>query len=194
MIDEKLKPQFRPKLKRPSLMDEIFRTIIFVIVVTVLFDMAIPRSLVDGSSMLPTFVDGERLIVSRVNYMVTTPQRGDVIVFNTVSAGESDIMLIKRVIGEPGDTIEWRDHQLYVNGQWVEEDYIRETCTSCPNETWVLASDEYFVMGDNRNHSRDSRSFGPVPIDHVVGRVIFRYWPLPRLGVIEGLAYDGVDS
>lgn len=194
MIDEKLKPQFRPKLKRPGFIDEVFRTIIFVIVVTVLFDMAIPRSLVDGSSMLPTFVDGERLIVSRVHYMVTTPQRGDVIVFNTVSSGESDIMLIKRVIGEPGDTVEWRDHQLYLNGQWVAEGYIRETCTSCPDETWVLAVDEYFVMGDNRNHSRDSRAFGSVPVDHIVGRVVFRYWPLPRLGIIDGLAYEGVDS
>jgi signal peptidase I len=192
MIDAAPKPKVRPTLQRPGWLDEIVRTIIFVVVVTVLFDMAIPRSLVDGSSMMPTFVDGERLIVSRVHYLLTRPNRGDIVVFNSLEG--DDIMLIKRVIGEPGDTVEWRDHQLYLNEHLVEEDYINEPCTSCPNETWVLAADEYFAMGDNRNHSRDSRVFGPVPISHIVGRVVFRYWPLPRIGLINGLAYEGVDS
>jgi signal peptidase I len=195
MIDAALKPKVRPTLQRPGWLDEIVRTIIFVVVVTVLFDMAIPRSLVDGSSMMPTFVDGERLIVSRVHYLLTRPNRGDIVVFNSLEGDE--IMLIKRVIGEPGDVVEWRDHQLYLNEHLVEEDYINEPCTSCPNETWILEADEYFVMGDNRNHSRDSRVFGPVPIDHIVGRVVFRYWPMYpkfRVGIIGGLAYEGVDS
>jgi signal peptidase I len=194
MIDAALKPKVRPTLQRPGWLDEIVRTIIFVVVVTVLFDMAIPRSLVDGSSMMPTFVDGERLIVSRVHYLLTRPNRGDIVVFNSLEGDE--IMLIKRVIGEPGDVVEWRDHQLYLNEHLVEEDYINEPCT-CPNETWILEADEYFVMGDNRNHSRDSRVFGPVPIDHIVGRVVFRYWPMYpkfRVGIIGGLAYEGVDS
>ena len=194
MIDAKIKPHVRPTLRRPGLVDEIVRTIIFVIVVTVLFDMAIPRSLVDGSSMQPTFVDGERLIVSRINYLIARPHRGDVIVFNSLNPGEPEIMLIKRVIGEPGDTVEWRNHQLYLNGHLIEEDYINEPCTSCSDEVWELQTDQYFVMGDNRNHSRDSRSFGPVPIDHIVGRVVFRYWPIPRIGVVKGLAYEGVDN
>ena len=195
MIDAKPKPQVRPSLRRPGIIDEIIRTIIFVIVVTVLFDMAIPRSLVDGSSMNPTFHDEERLIVSRVHYLVAQPHRGDVVVFNSLSAVEPDIMLIKRVIGEPGDTIEWRDQQLYINDVFIDEDYIREQCgaSRCPDETWTLGNDEYFVMGDNRNASRDSRSFGPVPIDHIVGRVVFRYWPLRQVGIVNGLTYDGVD-
>jgi signal peptidase I len=192
MIDAAPKPQVRPKLKRPGFIDEVIRTIIFVVVVTVLFDMAIPRSLVDGSSMLPTFVDGERLIVSRVHYLLTRPQRGDIVVFNSMD--NDNIMLIKRVIGEPGDMVEWRDHQLYLNGHFVQEDYINEPCTSCPDETWILEANQYFVMGDNRNHSRDSRSFGPVPIGHIVGRVVFRYWPLLRIGTINALTYEGVDS
>ena len=194
MIEVKTKPQFRPKLRRPGFLDEIFRTIIFVIVVTVLFDMAIPRSLVDGRSMQPTFDDGERLIVSRVHYLLMRPHRGDVIVFNSLSPREPDIMLIKRVIGEPGDTVEWRDQQLYVNNVPIEEEYLGEPCnlSHCPDETWQLGPNEYFVMGDNRNASRDSRSFGPVPINHIVGRVVFRYWPLPRIGAVKALEYEGV--
>jgi signal peptidase I len=201
MIDAKIKPQVRPKLRRPGLIDEIIRTVIFVVVVTVLFDMAIPRSLVEGNSMQPTFEGDpqsgqwrDRLIVSRIHYLVSRPHRGDIIVFNSLDTSDPDTMLIKRVIGEPGDTVEWRDHQLYINGVLVEEDYINEPCTSCDNKTLELQPDEYFVMGDNRNHSRDSRAFGPVPIDHIVGRVIFRYWPLPRIGIIQGLAYEGVDD
>lgn len=181
-----LKPQYKPRLRLPSFADELLRTIIFVVIVTVLFDMAIPRSLVDGRSMEPTFEDGQRLIVSRLHYLFTLPQRGDVIVFNSVQASEGDIMLIKRVIGVPGDIIEFRDQELYVNGERVDEQYIKEACTDyrCPDETWELGENEYFVMGDNRNNSQDSRRFGTVPLEHIVGRVVFRYWPIERIGLV----------
>lgn len=202
-VKPQVRPMHRPQLKAPTWQGEAFRTIIFVIVVTVLFDMAIPRSLVDGRSMQPTFEDGERLIVSRVHYLLSWPQRGDVIVFNSLE--EPDIMLIKRVIGEPGDLVEFRNQevtigdaverrqQVFVNGHVLEEDYIKESCTHCQDESWQLGPEEFFVMGDNRNNSKDSRSFGPVSIHNVVGRVIFRYWPLPRIGVVQALDYEGVE-
>lgn len=184
-------PSVHPNLKRPGFLDELVRTVIFVVVVTVLFDMAIPRSLVDGRSMQPTFQDGERLIVSRAHYLVLRPQRGDVVVFNSLDAiNEPRTMLIKRVLGMPGDTIEFRDQQLFINDTFVPEPYIQEACRSCPNEMWQLGADEYFVMGDNRNHSRDSRAFGPVPLDNIVGHVVFRYWPLPRVGIVGERDYD----
>ena len=188
---DKHKPQFRPKLRLPGFFDELVRTIIFVVIVTVLFDMAIPRSLVDGRSMQPTFEDAERLIVSRLHYLVTPPERGDIIVFNSVDAYDPDVMLIKRVIGLPGDHIEFHERQLYVNDVLVDEPYIKEACNSrCSDDEWFLGTDEYFVMGDNRNNSSDSRRFGAVPISHIVGRVVFRYWPMNRVGLIKHQNYS----
>lgn len=185
------KPTVRPTLHRPGFINETLRTLLFVFVVTVLFDMAIPRSLVDGRSMQPTFVDGERLIVSRLNYMFELPERGDIVVFNSMNPAEVGVMLIKRVIGIPGDTIEFRDQQLFINGVLVNEPYIQEVCSrsSCRDNTWQLGDDEYFAMGDNRNASHDSRAFGVVPISHIVGRVIFRYWPINRIGPINHFDY-----
>lgn len=187
----KPKPEVKPRLKLPSFLDEVLRTILFVIVVTVLFDMAIPRSLVDGRSMAPTFEDRERLIVSRIDYLAIEPRRGDVVVFNSLEDPNNEEMLIKRVIGLPGDIVEFRNQAVFVNGKPLNEPYIAEACTrNCADETWQIKEDEYFVMGDNRNHSRDSRSFGVVPIDHIVGHVVFRYWPLPRIGLIGSRSYD----
>jgi signal peptidase I len=191
--EQRRTPDARPDLKRPGFLDEIIRTLILVIVVTVLFDMAIPRSLVDGQSMRPTFEDSERLIVSRVHYLLAPPNRGDVIVLNSLDeVREPNVMLIKRVLGLPGDTVRFRNQQLYINGEPVEEPYINDgVCRySCPDREWLLEPDEYFVMGDNRDHSNDSRSFGPVPIDHIVGHVIFRYWPPRRIGIVGEREYN----
>lgn len=182
-------PAQRPRLRRPGFISEIIQTIIFIVAATVLFDMAIPRSLVDGSSMEPTFQDGNRLIVSRLHYLAGGTQRGDIIVFNSLEAPpEQGVMLIKRVIGLPGETVTMRDGQVSIDGNLLVEEYIREACLEyrCPDQEWVLADDEYFVMGDNRNHSRDSRRFGPVAYDKIVGMVVFRYFPLNELGIIDG--------
>ena len=94
----------RPRLGTPGFVVEIVSTVVFVIAVTVLFDLAIPRSLVDGHSMEPTFYQDDRLVVSRVHYLMGEPQRGDIVVFNSLVPSEADlgIMLIKRVIGLPG--------------------------------------------------------------------------------------------
>lgn len=180
-------PRRKPRLHVRGFLGETLRTVIFVIVVTVLFDLAIPRSLVEGRSMVPTFHDGDRLIVSRVHYLFDKPDHNDFIVFNSMSPNEPNTMIIKRVIGVPGDTIELRDQRVYLNGQEIEEDYINEACATynCPDERVELGEDEYFVMGDNRNHSYDSRDYGAVTLDHIIGRVILRYWPLDALGLLE---------
>lgn len=185
-VDQSLKS--RPRLRLPSFLGEVLRTLLFVLTVAVLFDMAIPRSLVDGASMLPTFVDGDRLMVSRLHYLVQTPARGDVIVFNSMDPNEAGIMLIKRVIGRPGDVVEIRNNEVYVNDTLLDEPYLREPCrcSRWEGQRWELAPDQYFVMGDNRNSSRDSRYFDPVTFNHVVGKVLFRYWPLQQIGIVQG--------
>lgn len=181
-----LKPT-RPSLNTSGWFGELIRTAVFVLVVTVLFDLAIPRSLVDGRSMEPTFEDAERLVVSRLHYLFGQPARGNIVVFNSVERPNGD-MLIKRIIGLPGETVEIRDSRVYINGAVLDEPYIKELCipARCQDAVWELGPDEYFVMGDNRNGSSDSRKFGPVPADHLVGEVVFRYWPLHRFGLVIG--------
>ena len=178
----------RPKLKTPGLLHEIVSTLVFIVAVTVLFDLAIPRSLVDGHSMEPTFYGDDRLVVSRVHYLLGQPERGDILVFNSLRESElrRGVMLIKRVIGLPGETVEFRDEKIHINGKALDEAYTKqEICRRrCQDQTWELAENEYFMMGDNRNNSNDSRSFGPVPLPSIVGRVIFRYFPLHAIGVI----------
>jgi len=178
----------RPKLKTPGMLLEAASTIVFIIAVTVLFDLAIPRSLVDGHSMEPTFYGDDRLVVSRVNYLIGEPQRGDILVFNSLVPAEAEvgIMLIKRVVGLPGDTVEIIDQEVYINGVKLDESYIKEPCqlSRCRDDMWELGEEEYFMMGDNRNNSRDSRRFGPVPLNKIVGQVVLRYWPLSSIGVI----------
>jgi signal peptidase I len=188
-------PQARPQLKRPGLLNELIRTAIFVLAATVLFDMAIPRSLVNGTSMEPTFLDGERLVVSRLHYLSNPPKRGEIVVFNAVRPNDS-AMLIKRVIGLPGETISLRDGDVYIDGQRLREPYTNGPCTrmSCRQGVTVLGGDEYFIMGDNRNVSVDSRIFGPVPFDHIVGRVVLRFFPLDRVGIVDRIGFVGLDA
>lgn len=186
------KDRLRPRLHRDNWVNELVRTVIFVVAVTVLFDMVIPRSLVEGRSMQPTFETGDRLIVSRVNYMLSQPQRGDIVVFNSINPNEPQLMLIKRVIGLPNEIIEFSGGVLYINGNEMTEPYIAEACRafSCGDAAWQLHEDEYFVMGDNRNNSQDSRRFGAITIHDIVGEALFRYWPPQKIGIITGYRHD----
>ncbi|MCU0511070.1 MAG: signal peptidase I [Anaerolineae bacterium] len=185
--------QQRPALRLPGFPEEALRTILFVLMVVALFDMTIPRSLVDGRSMQPTFVDGDRLVISRLHYLATAPRRGDLVVFNSVNPRDRPgTMLIKRIIGLPGETIGFQQTRVTINGVVLEEPYLAEPCEAArcdDSQTWQLAAGQYFVMGDNRNHSEDSRRFGPVGFDHLVGTVVLRYFPLPRAGLITGYPY-----
>ncbi len=171
------RPRFNRGLFR--IMRELSGTLLFGVAVFVFFQLAIPQSMVQGSSMEPTFEDGQRLFISRVNYMLNDPQRGEIIVFNSPNPRtENEPPLIKRVIGIPGDVVEIIDSLVYVNGVQLDEPYIKEPCTAhCGDNRWELGPNEYFMMGDNRNHSNDSRSFGVVPSDHIIGEVVLRFWP-----------------
>ncbi|MCA9891638.1 MAG: signal peptidase I [Anaerolineae bacterium] len=177
----------RPRLRVPGFLGELVRTIVFVVLATALFDLAIPRSVVEGSSMVPTFHDGDRLVISRVHLLFGEINYNDIVVFNSMNVNEPNTMIIKRIIGLPGDTIEFRQQHVYRNGEELAEDYINEECTAfkCPDQITTLGPQEYFVMGDNRNHSLDSRRYGAVTLDHMVGRVVLRYWPLDAIGPID---------
>jgi signal peptidase I len=181
----------RPRLHRRGLLYELIETIILIASIYALVDLASVRFYVDGPSMEPNFYTGQRVIVSRINYMVANPQRGEIIVFESPDRPGIDPPLIKRVIGLPGETVEIRSTQVYINGEPLNEPYINEPCSEsrCRDQQWTLAADEYFVMGDNRNRSRDSRSFGPIKHQHVIGEALIRYWPPLEVGLLYKFRY-----
>ncbi len=179
----------QPTLQRRGFGREILDLIVLILAIYALVNLVSVRFIVQGPSMQPTFQDGNFLIVSRVNYLFGEPEYGDIVVFHYPNGPEEDY--IKRVIGLPGDTVEIRDTLVYVNGLQRDEPYINEPChpQNCPNRVWELGSDEYFVMGDNRNRSSDSRSFGPVNRRFLVGEVIVRYAPIDKWGIVTRINY-----
>ena len=182
----------RPRLQNQgvmSLLREVVETVILVAAIYARVNLLTARFIVVGPSMQPNFFTGQFVIVSRLNYMLSNPTQGDVVVFHYPANPEEDY--IKRVIGIPGDTIEIRDMQVYVNGVAIAEPYINEPCnrSSCPDRVYpTLGPDEYFVMGDNRNHSSDSRRFGAVNRRFIVGEALLRYWPPQDWGVVARIA------
>lgn len=179
----------RPRLGQWGAMRELLDLIVLVGAIYALVNLSTVRFVVRGSSMEPTFRDDQLLLVSRLNYLLADPQRGDIVVFHYPNAPTEDY--IKRVIGLPGETVEMRDQEVYINGVKLDEPYINEPCMtySCPDKIWELGSDEYFVMGDNRNRSSDSRSFNGVKRQFIVGEVVIRYWPPSDWGIVDSINF-----
>lgn len=139
--------------------------------------------LVQGSSMEPTLYNGERLMVDKVTYRFREPKRGEIIVFRYPS--DPRRRFIKRVIGLPGDQVEVRKHLVYVNGVPLDEPYIKGP-TYRDFGPMIVPEGTYFVLGDNRNNSDDSRfpDVGPVPRKLIVGRALLLYWPITRFSLV----------
>ncbi len=142
---------------------------------------------IPSASMHPTLLEGDRVLVNKLSYRLHDINRGDVVVFDrptSMSAGPNDPKdLIKRVIGLPGDTLQTRQGKLYVNGRLLTEPYLAKgTATLNIDEPVTVPKGRIWVMGDNRGDSQDSRVFGPVPEDSVVGRAFIVMWPPGRFG------------
>jgi signal peptidase I len=136
--------------------------------------------------MYPTLDNDDLLIASKVDYHFHPPQRGDIVILKP-PFGQND--LIKRVVGLPGDHFEIRDGHVYINGRQLQEPYINpaEPWTVNANSTeQIIPSGYFFVMGDNRNHSSDSRAFGPIRNDDIEARAWLRIWPLNKFGFVDG--------
>ncbi|MGD2157977.1 MAG: signal peptidase I [Anaerolineales bacterium] len=138
------------------------------------------RIRVDGSSMEPTLHSGEFVIVNKLAYDFGSPDHGDVVVFHFPR--DPDQEYIKRVIGLSGDQIRIEDGNLYVNGNLWEEDYI--AASPAYRGDWSVPQGQLFVLGDNRNNSSDSHNWGSVPMENVIGKAFFVYWPPTDWGVI----------
>jgi len=143
---------------------------------------------IPSASMEPTLEIGDRVFVNKLSYDFHGIRRGDIVVF-TLPPGESagpDINdLIKRVIGLPGETIQSVGNQIYINGKPLTESWLPAgTALGPPVPRQVIPADHYFLMGDNRSNSRDSRYFQAIPGKLIVGRAFVRIWPLSRLGFL----------
>jgi len=141
---------------------------------------------VEGTSMMPALVDQERIFINKFAYRfgITGVARGDTVVF--YFPGDTSKSYIKRVIGVPGDTVEIRRGTVLVNGAEIRESYVPELYRDRLSlDRMKIPDGEYFVMGDHRSASNDSRSWGTVPRRYIYGRAVFVYWPLDRLGSVD---------
>jgi signal peptidase I len=175
--------------KQSHLLREIVETVLLTAAIFLIVNAATGRFRIEGQSMEPNLHDGEYVLIDKISYRVHPPERGDVVVF----ARPNERDFIKRVIGVPGDTVEVRGGQVWVNGRALDEPYISQPTRSEMGPTTV-APGSYFVMGDNRNNSSDSRAFGAVSQDDIVGRAWLVYWPPSDWSVVPHHTYAAFSS
>ena len=161
---------------------ELAETLVPAIIIALLIHVFLAQATrVYGQSMEPNLHTNMRLVVEKVSYRMHSPQRGDIVVLRVRPGDE---LLIKRIIGLPGDEVAIHDGQVYVNGKALDEPYLNQN-TRGNLAPRVVPPLHVFVMGDNRRASNDSRSFGPVHLDNIVGRAWFSYWPLQNIGTLD---------
>lgn len=176
--------------KSNSIFKEILGWIFYIAVIVGLTYLIVTyvgvRTRVSGESMMPTLKDGDHLIVDKLTYHFKDPKRYEIIVFPYKY--EENTYYIKRIIGLPGETVQIKEGYVYINGELLEENYGAEVMQEpgIAEEPIKLGKDEYFVLGDNRNHSSDSRvpNVGVLKKKDLMGRAWVRIWPLDSIGVI----------
>jgi signal peptidase I len=172
-----------------ELLDWLKYILIAVLIGLLLVVFVIQRNSVIGDSMIPNLHGNDQLLVEKVSKFFHGIGYGDIITISTsdLKEHEGGPNIIKRVIGLPGDTIEIRDNSVWRNGQKIDESTYLPAGTkteprSMANIKIKLNSDEYYVMGDNREVSLDSRTFGPVPLEGIIGKVLLRFYPFDQFG------------
>jgi len=167
----------RSSKERGSLLEFLIILLVaFALVFGLVRPFIVEAFYIPSESMMPTLEVGDRVFVNKFIYRFAEPERGDIVVFESIEGSEQD--LIKRVVAVPGDTVAVQNGVLFVNGQPQEEPYVNE---AFPDGSFfgptTVPEDSVFVMGDNRGNSRDSRFFGPVSISNVEGEAFLTFWP-----------------
>jgi signal peptidase I len=171
-----------------SLLRELAEVVVLAVILYFGISFAVQAVHVEGLSMFATLDDNDYLIANKIDYRLHAPQRGDIIILRPPSDNSKDF--IKRIIALPGERILISHGFVYINGHKLDEPYLPEAWTQL--DTWggpdgmVVPANAYFVMGDNRNRSQDSRIFGFIGRDRIDGRAWFRIWPLNHFGGIYG--------
>lgn len=185
-----------------SVWREIVETLLLTAVIFISVNFMTGRFKIFGASMDTTFKNGQYIIVNRLAYQFSKPARGDVVVlvppghvpanfFERLMGLPGETDFIKRVVAIPGDKVTIENSSLFVNDQRLAEPYIREPMNTFGTQTWNLQTDQYFVMGDNRNYSKDSRypEVGSINLERVVGKVAVVYWPFEQAKIVEHYQY-----
>jgi signal peptidase I len=184
---------------------EVVETLVLTLVIFFVIQNFIAQPYqVQQMSMEHTLEPGQYVLVDKLTPRWDGYNRGDIVVFSPPpSASEDGTPFIKRVIGEPGDTVEVKEDGLvYVNGVALDEPYtytnaegVNQPTEVAPDQSkWVVPNDELFVLGDHRQASSDSRVFGPIPISSVIGRAFLRYWPLNTLSILQTPTYPDIPA
>ena len=182
-----IEPQTQPETQPEQKEDwkrfglDILETIVLAIVLYFGINALSARVRVDGFSMNPTLQNGEYILVNRLAYKAGQPNRGDIIVFRL--PGDESQDLIKRVIGLPGDTVRISDGVVTINGAKLQEPYIAQNPLYADER--VVPEGNLYVLGDNRNDSRDSHQWGLLPLENVIGKSVLIYWPPPDWKIIN---------
>lgn len=189
-------PTFQPEVVEPekknvlrSALFEILQTLLLAVFLYFAIDAVFARVRVVNISMQPTFYEGDVLLVNKLAYKVGKMHTGDVVIFHNPNDLAEDY--IKRLIGKPGDTVRVAGGVVYVNDVALDEPYIKEK--PYYSGEWQVPLDEVFVLGDNRNMSSDSHSWGFVPLNDLVGKALVTYWPLDALKLVKLPKYAGVN-
>lgn len=153
---------------------EALKPIFIGVIISFIILCFVRLTVVNGQSMEPSLYENQKLLLNVAAYTFSEPKRGDVIVAN---AEDLNMQIIKRVIGLPGETIEIHDNIIYINGEALDEPYVKEAMVTADIPAFTLAYNEYFVCGDNRNNSLDSRSeiLGPITKDEIFGKIIVNF-------------------
>jgi signal peptidase I len=180
-------PPLASSPRQKSFLRDTLEIVFLALVLYVVIQYAVQTVHVLGSSMYATLHDNDLLVASKISYKLHPPQRGDIVVFKPPDEASRDF--IKRIIALPGERIHITKGVVYINGQVLREPYLPEKWTY--NDNWpasgqdqLIPPDQYFVMGDNRNHSSDSRTFGPIELNSILGKAEIRIWPLGELGFL----------
>ncbi len=160
---------------------DVIETVVLSVLLFAGINAISARIRVDGFSMEPTLQNGEFVIVNKLAYKLGSPTIGDVIVFHYPRDPSQEY--IKRVIGLPGDQVKVSNRQVYVNGNRLNEPYIASPARY--NGEWEVPAGGLFVLGDNRNNSSDSHNWGAVPLENIIGKAMFVYWPPDQWGFIS---------
>ncbi len=187
--------------QRPAIgcLFEIVETLVLTIIIFFLIQNFVAQPYkVEQQSMEQTLEPGQYVLVDKLTPRFDDYSRGDIVVFHAPEDWSSDdTPFIKRVIGEGGDTIDIRDGEVYVNDIVIDEPYVfadedgepQPTDGGIDQATWTVPDGELFLMGDHRSNSADSRTFGPVEVDQIIGRAWLRYWPLDSFGILPTPTY-----
>lgn len=175
-------PGFGYRLAR--FIGEVLQTLVVAAVIFLGVNLVTVRIRVEGSSMEPTLHDAELVVVNRLAYRWSEVERGDIVVFRFPL--EPNRRFIKRIVGLPGEVVAIHNGQVFIDGDPLDEPYIAAPPRYIGE--WEIQPGQVFVLGDNRNNSSDSQTWGPVPLSQLIGKAVLVYWPPPEMGLIPHTA------